>query len=314
MSWLGDEFRVDPAFRPALRAAGLGDVASVLARFDGEVIAWSRSTVTLHFRGVGAAPGFYVKRYLYPFWKHRIRSLMRGTFLGRHRARLEADLLNEMRRRGIPAVRPVACGARRCLHFVRASMLVTEAVPEACNLTSYACDLQDGRRRLPPAQRQAAARRLGFEVAALHDSGFAHGQLYWRNLLVRPHPVEGLDFFFLDPRPLRAKQYTYRGARVTRDELGQLLVSALQFTTRTDRVRFLRAYVGEKRLSPDAKALAREVSSISGRWQKHERQRIRMSRVFDHWRRQLRLEAHAVTSRSFDPAAEPGAPVTEAAR
>lgn len=286
----GDQFMIDPAYRDALRSAGLADVAAALSRTDGEVIAWSRTTATLHFPGAGTQPGFFVKRYLYPFWKHRFRSILRGTFLGRHRALVEYGLLTAMRLRGIPAVRPVACGARRRGQFVTASILITEETPGAVNLTCFACDLQDGRRRLAPRDRHAAARKLAREVAILHDSGFAHGQLFWRNVLVRPNPVDGHDFFFLDPRPLRAKQYTYRGARMTREELAQLMVSSLTFTTRTDRLRFLRAYLGEKRLTSNGKSLAREVAVLHTRWLRHENQRIRMSRVFESWRGRLHDE------------------------
>lgn len=286
----GDEIIIDPAFRETLRSIGLCDVAAALERTDGVVIAWSRTTATLHFPGAGTQPGFFVKRYLYPFWKHRFRSLLRGTFLGRHRAQVESGLLTAMRLRGVPAVRPVACGARRRGHFVTASILITEETPGACNLTCFACDLKDGRRQLAPRERQAAARKLAREVAILHDSGFAHGQLFWRNILVRSNPAEGHDFFFLDPRPLRTKQYTYRGARMTRDELAQLMVSSMAFTTRSERLRFLRNYLGEKRLTPGGKALAREVALLHSRWLRHEQQRIRMSRVFDTWRRLLMEE------------------------
>ena len=113
----------------------------MLDRTDGRVAAWSRSTETLHVPGVDGAPGFFIKRYYYPTWRKRLRGAFRGTFFGVHRGRAEYGLLQEMRRLGLPAVRPVAYGSRRIGHFLKACFLVTEEIPGARNLTSFAGDV-----------------------------------------------------------------------------------------------------------------------------------------------------------------------------
>ena len=60
-----DHMRIDPAYREALRACELDRVESVLARIEGRVAAWSRTTDTLFVASPDGAPGFYLKRYYY---------------------------------------------------------------------------------------------------------------------------------------------------------------------------------------------------------------------------------------------------------
>ena len=54
--------------------------------------------------------------------------------MGKSRARFEYDVLAEMRRRGISAVRPIAFGERRSGGFLKACFLMTEGVTGAPSL------------------------------------------------------------------------------------------------------------------------------------------------------------------------------------
>src|SRR5262249_28721654 len=52
----------DPAYRDLLAEHGLARVEEVLARIDGRICAWSRTTDTMHIPGLRGLPGFFVKR------------------------------------------------------------------------------------------------------------------------------------------------------------------------------------------------------------------------------------------------------------
>lgn len=291
--------KIDPAYAGRLRRLGLDRVAAVLERTDGRVVAWSRTTDTVYIPDPGGQPGFYVKRYLYPRWKNRVRGALRGTWLGAHRGLAEFRLLRRMIRLGLPAVRPVACGARRVSGFVAACFLITEEVPGACNLTTFAAELDSGRRRIPPGQRRQLVRRLARQVRELHETGFQHRQLFWRNLLVRFDLLDRGEFFFLDPRPVRA------GRRVLpRDfwvrELAQLAISAMPFTTRGERLRFLLDYFQIPGASPALKQQMQQIEHYARRWARHERQRIAMNALFEHFHQRLRDEG---PSPGIEPAA-----------
>jgi hypothetical protein len=282
-----DHMRVDPVYRDALRACDLEHVERVLTRTAGRVAAWSRTTDTLYVAGAGGDPGFYVKRYYYADWRRRLRGTFRGTFFGQHRGQAEFHLLQEMRSLGLPAVRPVAYGSRRLGHFVSACFLITEEVPGASNLTTFARDVTTGRDALSPSLRAQVVRQLARQVAELHSAGFAHGQLFWRNVLVRSGPTGEPEFFFLDVHPRRGGRRFGRPRRWWLHELGHITSSALPFTNRSERLRFLVEYFGARKLTPDFKQRVHEIDRLAGRWERHERQRIKMNDLFEVWNRQL---------------------------
>ncbi len=285
-----DHIYVDPAYRQALQACDLVQVESVLTRAVGRVAAWSRTTDTLYVLDSKGGPGFYVKRYYYPTWGKRLRGALRGTFFGRHRGQAEYRLLNTMRALGLPAIRPAAYGSRRVGHFVAACFLISEEVPDAWNLTTFARDVKAGRQTLSRNQRALIVRQLARQIAELHAAGFAHGQLFWRNVLLRFGPTGEPEFFFLDIRPRRGGRRFGRMSRRWLAELSCLAASALPFTTGSERMRFLVEYFGARRLPPDIKRHIREIDRLAQRWKKHERQRIKMNDLFEEWNRQLEAE------------------------
>lgn len=286
-----DSIRIDAAYADRLRAAELDSVPRALDYESGRVCAWSRSTDTIHVPGCGGIPGFFLKRYKYPTWGRRLRAALRGTFFGEHRAAAERRLLNDMRMLGIPAVRPIAYGARRIAHFLSASFLITEEVPEARNLTNFAAQVASGKIALGAVGRQRFCAALARQIAEIHSAGFVHGQLFWRNILIRVGPSGDAEFFFLDARPRRTGGWVSRQSDWWIEELGHVAASARPFSTRTDRLRFLLTYSGTRQLTPDLRNLIRRIDLSAKRWQKHEMQRIRMSRRFEAWYTKLEEES-----------------------
>ena len=285
-----DSIRIDEAYRDALAATGLARVDDVLARSDGRIAAWSRTTDTVLVPGSNGAPGFYVKRNYYSSWRRRLRGSFRGTFFGMHRGHAEYRLLNEMRRLGLPAVRPVAHGTRRVGHFVAASFLITEEVPGAQNLTMFARDVATGRKEISDRRRARLVRVLAREVARVHMTGYAHGQLFWRNVLLRFGPGDEPEFYFLDMRPRHAGRHLGRAPRWWVGELAQMSASALPFTTGAERLRFLSEYFSIRNARLDVREVANDINRMARRWEDHERQRIKMSDLFDTWNRELDAE------------------------
>jgi hypothetical protein len=124
----------------------------------------------------------------------------------------------------------------------------------------------------------------------LHAAGFAHGQLFWRNVLIRFDLSGEPEFFFLDVRPRHGGRRIGRRRRWWINELSHLTASALPFATPTERVRFLRDYFGVRKLPPDVRQMLPEIGRLAQRWQRHEQQRIKMNDLFDEWNRQLDAE------------------------
>lgn len=295
---LCNALRIDPAYRARLRAARLDNVDAILARTDDAIVAWSRTTDSIYVPAPDGGVGYYVKRYYYPTWRHRLRGLFRGTFFGLHRGKAEARALSQMRSAGVPAVRPIAHGTRRVGRFLSACFLITEETPEAPNLTTFAQHLATGKVRLTTAARRLAAQQLAGQVRAMHAAGVAHGRLFWRNILIRRGAADGFDFFFLDAILPRQFERLGRGRQWWLWELAKLATSAEPFTTRTERLRFLRNYLGRPRLDVDARLVAREIARLVPEWRPHETQRIRMNARFERWRERLSEASHIATERS----------------
>lgn len=280
-----EHIRTDPAYRTRLRAVGLDRVDRILSRVDGRVVAWSRTTDTLFVPGPDGTPGFYVKRHFFPRWRNRLRGALRGTFFGRHRGQVEYADLNAMRASGIPAVRAVAYGERRVAHFLAACFLITEEVPQAENLTTYAQNVKVGQTECPAQRRRQMVPALARQLAYMHSVAMWHGNLFWRNILVRDRPDGVPEFFFLDPQLPRWRWFGANDG--WRRDLAQLTVSATPFTSRTDRLRFLRGYAGNQHMTPAGRAQARQIAELAKTWQRHETRRIRMNSLFMRWRAEL---------------------------
>ncbi len=285
-----DCLRVDPAYQQALRRCGLDSVDNALGRVEGRVAAWSRTTDTLFVAGCDCCPGFYLKRYFYPRWRNRLRGMLRGTLFGMNRAAAEYAMLADMRRIGVSAVRPVAWGARRIGPVLSACFLITEAVPQARNLTTFARDVQCGRERLAEPMRAAALLRLARQVAQMHARGLRHGQLFWRNIVIRTEPLGEPEFFFLDARPKPSFAARLLRRCSCEADLAQLAVSAEGFVPRTAALRFLKEYRRARGQDVALAGLIRRVSALSRQWRAHEQKRVRMNDLFDTWDRRLELE------------------------
>ena len=185
-----------------------------------------------------------------------------------------------------------------------ASFLITEEVPGAQNLTAFAREVVAERQEFSGGQRLRLVRALAREVARVHLTGFAHGQLFWRNVLLRFGPNDEPEFYFLDMRPRRAGRHFGRLQRWWVGELAQMAASALPFTAPAERLRFLSEYFNARNASLNVREIADDINRMAQRWERHERQRIKMSDLFEAWNRQLDLEdarfggaAHPVPSR-----------------
>ena len=166
-----------------------------------------------------------------------------------------------LRLRGLPTPRPLAVWHRTRFGLRREGYLLTEKVPGARELPDHVAAL--GRRA--PAERRAALRDLihqaGRLLAALHDRRLSHRDLKGANLLVNAVPcyvssrgaVEGRadhaasmqqQIWFIDLVGVRRQAVL--SPRLRARNLARLYASfhGRGMLTRTDLLRFLRAYLG----------------------------------------------------------------------
>lgn len=187
--------------------------------------------------------------------------------------RREYEKARELARRGIPAVAPVALGERRRGARLLDSYLITEAVPQACSLDEF---LARHEAQVPPGERFRLRQRLLAATARLcaraHDAGVFHDDLHGGNILVRldtclaaaaPAAEAGPQLLFVDlpgvqlSGPLDAAR--------TRDSLAMLCAGFWRRMSESDRLRFWRAYLAERRELPffDVASAAREIRAAA---------------------------------------------------
>lgn len=204
----------------------------------------------------GAPRRVFVKRYRYRSWKALLRGCFRGTLFGKSRARIEFEVLGEMRRRGVRVVRPIAYAEKRRWRILRRCVLITEGESDSQTLSPYYS------RRLPAwdlSTRRRFIRAAGRSVAQMHEAGVVHGGLFWRNVLVTETADDGWAFTFLDPSR-RFRLYSHAvplPAKVA--DLSDFVASAAAFQSSTDLARFLRSYEGPKGRREDRRSAARAI-------------------------------------------------------
>lgn len=279
---MADYMLIDAPFRERLQRAGLDGVQSVLCCIGDRLAAWSRTTDTILVKLPGGDGSIYIKRYHYPGWRRRFRGMLRGTFLKASRARSEFRALSAMRRLGIQAVRPIAFGERRTFHFVKSCFLITEAVPDAMSLVTFIKTFAD--HVMTSHARRAKVEiltSLARQVRHMHEMGFVHRDLFWRNVLIRPLPDERFEFYFLDASVGRRIRIAQRRQESIVHDIAAMGVLAPEFCSKSDQLRFLLEYLATDRLTPEDRRWLRRVQSRQDKFRDSELQRLERGSVFD---------------------------------
>jgi hypothetical protein len=188
---------------------------------------------------------YYVKRY----WGAG-KGLRR--YLGRPRVKAEWQNLKLFAKWGIPTAPIIAYGLeRRVGAFVRGA-LVTRELENTLDMAEMA---NQGDPRLHDPQWVACvSRQLATHTRTLHDHGFTHNDLKWRNLLVN----EKAEVFFIDCPTGSFWRGPLLRYRIIKD-LACLDKVAKHVLSRTQRLRFYLQYCRRGRLGGGDKKLVRQV-------------------------------------------------------
>jgi hypothetical protein len=188
---------------------------------------------------------YYVKRY-----SGAGKGLRR--FIGRPRVKAEWQNLMLFRRWGIPTAPIVAYGMeRRGGAFLRGA-LITRELEQTDDLALLAAN-HDARLR-DPRWVQEVSLQLARSTRAMHDRGFAHNDLKWRNLLVDPQR----RLYLIDCPTGAFWRGPFLQRRIIKD-LACLDKVAKYQLTRTQRLRFYLQYCQRQRLTERDKLRIRQI-------------------------------------------------------
>jgi len=173
---------------------------------------------------------YYYKRYLERKGLERVKGWVLGSRA--QRAWRGGCLLEE---NGLGAPETVVAGWRGADCFT-----VTRAVVKSRALGHYVQTLRAPMGPEARRKRRMAAEELGRVVGRMHACRIAHGDLRWGNILVIEEEGGGVRFVFLDNE--RTRRYRRLPGRKVLKNLVQLNMIRDGVLSRTDRMRFWRAY------------------------------------------------------------------------
>ncbi|MBI5395354.1 MAG: hypothetical protein HZA91_08685 [Verrucomicrobia bacterium] len=220
----------------------------------------SRAKVVYRMKMEGAQGPrtIYLKSYLTGnyFWR-QLKYAFRAS-----PAMEEWRLARRLSARGVPIAPHLAVGETRFLRTLQEATLVTEGLSGWETISDFLAGHGGGRTRaVAPGLRQAFARELGKFVRLLHDRGVLQVDLHGSNILMR---VMGgrPEFRLVDLDGIIVHRLVPRSER-----FANLVTLHIYFTlcsSRADRLRFLRAYLGDDKASRLPK-LSRRIESVAAR-------------------------------------------------
>ena len=179
---------------------------------------------------------FYLKHYRLADWRARLQNAVRPC-----RALLEWNAARAVAAAGIRTFETVAVGRTLAGNRVADSYLVSRAIDGTETLHDFC---EETLRRLPQARqsrvRRALAGQLGELVARLHAAGLVHRDLHAGNILIRAAPADQVELWLIDLHAVVARRRV--SFRQARSNIALLAHFFARHATRSDRLRFFRAY------------------------------------------------------------------------
>jgi hypothetical protein len=245
--FLHDQLLVNPAFQRLFHELSLRryeDLAALLGRI---VPLKQQSTcvdpVLLSPRTGGGVAAYYKQ---YTFSRPSKRYWMRPS-----KALREFRNYGVFERLGIRCPERIACGEKRDrLGRLCHAVLLTRTIENARPLSEFL------RQATTRAVRDSIFRQVAEGLAKLHRARFYHNDVHWRNLLLQSTPDSPPMVWWIDC-PRGRFDWTVLGSRRRIKDLAELLAGSIGFCTNRERIKFFRDYLGERRLTPRSRTLAR---------------------------------------------------------
>lgn len=251
----------EPDYVAAFAAAGVERIEDLLAvagteRLDKPTLPRWRQRLRCDLPGAGL---LFVKRYESPPLPQQLKRILSGA-VRRSTARMEWERVRALAAAGIDAVQPVALAERMIGPWERASAVVLAGVPGE--------SLEARVRRVPGRIDRELLLGLARYAARFHRAGFIHRDLYLSHVYVEPFGA-GWRFRLIDLARLFRPRWRH-GRWIVKE------LAALDYSTpphaasAADRLRFLKEYLGVRRLGQSERQLVRRILAKGRRILRHD--------------------------------------------
>ena len=256
MMWLDDRFR------SRLRETGLGDFEAVMSTQNGVCLRVLTDRENWHLPSQ-LPGGAYLKKHHIRTWGTRLRAKLRAG-LGLSAGRVEAENLRTLTEDGIPSFRLVAYGEKLHANGLLESFILTEELDGYVELQQLLRERFPTRTPHDGPLRDRELDRLLHQVAELvrrfHQAGYNHRDLYSYHVFIKETSPGTFDLRLIDLQ--RVQRRRRRRRRWVVKDLAQLAWSVpLDRIGCTQRVAFMKHYLGVGKLRPADKRLIRAVLS-----------------------------------------------------
>ena len=220
-----------------LRQLGL-DTMEGVKKFEGELIKNHKGRRDI--QRIAGIPGatFYLKRNWQPYRKDGLKSLFtRGEVWSQSRVEWENSLA--LQRAGIAVAEPIAFGEECGLLWERFSFVLTAEARGEMTLDEFL------RTERQLHERRRVSDAFAHAIRKMHDAGLASPDLFARHIFVQrsSHP----EFCLIDMARLDRRENLPTSLRA-RDLAALNITAPLRFVSTRERLRFLAAYGGDRRL------------------------------------------------------------------
>jgi serine/threonine protein kinase len=262
------EFFIDPAYKTGFERLGLTSIEAVFAFGAGKNLA--KENLALHrsrieFNIESPAVTVFLKRYDNP----PIMAQLKNWLSAKKRiscALMEVEAAQKLAAMGINTPRMMAWGEVPGTLFEKRSFAAIEEIREGRSLERSLPEFFNGAgisKNL--VLRRQFIRQLASFIRKFHDTGYCHRDLYLCHIFRVP---DG-RFYLIDLA--RAFKPILLSGQYRVKDIAQLHYSApAKYFSKTDRLRFLRAYLGRKKLSAGGKNFARRVAGKAIRMARRE--------------------------------------------
>lgn len=268
----GGRLWIDEEFREALEHAGLTTFDAVMRTTAGRLLRAlpHRENWRLDLPDVGSGPrGAYLKKHHTRSWRHWLRAKLRWRPVPSP-GRVEAHNVARLERDGIAAMRLIAFGERVHHDGHCESFLLTDELAGYTQLNDFL------RQRFPPLnaepRRDRHFDRLLRDVAAVarrfHRRGYNHRDLYCCHFFIREDAPGRFRVNLIDLQRVEHRQ-RFRWRWLVKD-LAQLNYSAPRDRIScTQRLAFMKHYLGVRKLGVEHKRLIRRVLAKHAQMERH---------------------------------------------
>jgi lipopolysaccharide core heptose(I) kinase len=255
---------VDPRDKEALARAGLATFDEMMATTDGQLLRAlpDRENWRLELHEAQGGPRrAYLKKHHTRTWGQWLRAKL-GAGAGATPGRVEAENIEGLARRGIPAMRLVAWGEKLHRDGLLESFVLTDELAGYTQLDHYLPVRFAPRSQDRPQARDRDLDRLTCQVAALarrfHECGYNHRDLYCCHFFIREDSQGEFHVHLIDLQRVQHRR-RFRRRWIVKD-LAQLAYSAPRDRIScTQKMRFIKAYLDVLKLRPIDKRLIRDV-------------------------------------------------------